>query len=233
MPVHNHKTVKHASTRLRVDHHVLATPLQRLADAVGVVAQGQTLHAHHHPAGPRRHRPPGQHRVCVAPPGRFSLSTHRILNPALSLRASPGSTASRCSRSPSGPCPSSLQLSYFSSYGAFPNFLLALRARLMAGLHSSYPPLWPLLSVYYVWANWIDKSPEHGGRTSPWFRSLKFWTYFADYYPASCVLLSRWKGVEWSDRYCADSSRRVGLRVSSVLDLCSCIDTAGGRPPGG
>ncbi|KAJ7607837.1 DAGAT-domain-containing protein [Mycena polygramma] len=49
----------------------------------------------------------------------------------------------------------------------------------------SYPPLWPFLGTYHIWALWIDKSPEHGGRTSWWFRSAKFWTYFADYYPAS------------------------------------------------
>ncbi|KAJ7780289.1 DAGAT-domain-containing protein [Mycena maculata] len=49
----------------------------------------------------------------------------------------------------------------------------------------SYPPLWPFLCMYQVWALWIDKSPENGGRISPWFRSLKFWRYFADYYPAS------------------------------------------------
>ncbi|KAF7357016.1 DAGAT-domain-containing protein [Mycena venus] len=54
----------------------------------------------------------------------------------------------------------------------------------------SYPPLWPFLAMYQVWALWLDRSPEHGGRTSPWFRSAKFWTYFADYYPASCVLYS-------------------------------------------
>jgi len=49
----------------------------------------------------------------------------------------------------------------------------------------SYPPLWPFLAVYAIWGRWIDKSPEHGGRRSPWFRSLRFWQYFAEYYPAS------------------------------------------------
>ncbi|GJE99276.1 DAGAT-domain-containing protein [Phanerochaete sordida] len=48
----------------------------------------------------------------------------------------------------------------------------------------SYPPLWPILAVYLLWTFW-DKSPEHGGRISPWFRSLRFWRYFAEYYPAS------------------------------------------------
>jgi hypothetical protein len=41
--------------------------------------------------------------------------------------------------------------------------------------------------VYYVWIRYIDKSPEHGGRISPWFRSLKIWQYFAEYYPVSLV----------------------------------------------
>ncbi|RPD58967.1 DAGAT-domain-containing protein [Lentinus tigrinus ALCF2SS1-7] len=49
----------------------------------------------------------------------------------------------------------------------------------------SFPPLWPFLAAYWVWIAYIDKSPEHGGRMSPWFRSLRFWRYFADYYPAS------------------------------------------------
>jgi len=51
----------------------------------------------------------------------------------------------------------------------------------------SFPPLWPLLAVYMIWAIYIDRSPEHGGRLSPWFRSGRFWRYFADYYPASML----------------------------------------------
>ncbi|KAF9234099.1 diacylglycerol acyltransferase-domain-containing protein [Melanogaster broomeanus] len=50
----------------------------------------------------------------------------------------------------------------------------------------SVPPLWPFLAMYVVWILWIDKSPENGMRLSPWFRSLKIWKYFAEYYPASC-----------------------------------------------
>ena len=52
---------------------------------------------------------------------------------------------------------------------------------------SSFPPFWPPLLAYLVWMRFIDNSPEHGGRLSPWFRSLRFWKYFAEYYPASCV----------------------------------------------
>ena len=55
------------------------------------------------------------------------------------------------------------------------------------GTCSSIPPLWPFLAVYLFWVRCIDKSPENGGRTSQWFRSLSFWKYFADYYPASYV----------------------------------------------
>ncbi|KAG6840505.1 hypothetical protein C0991_006302 [Blastosporella zonata] len=51
----------------------------------------------------------------------------------------------------------------------------------------SIPPLWPFLAIYLVWARCFDDSPEHGGRMSPWFRSLRYWKYFADYYPASYV----------------------------------------------
>ncbi|KAF8957112.1 diacylglycerol acyltransferase-domain-containing protein [Flammula alnicola] len=49
----------------------------------------------------------------------------------------------------------------------------------------SIPPLWPFLAIYYFWARWIDNSPERGGRSSMWFRSTRFWKYFAEYYPAS------------------------------------------------
>lgn len=52
---------------------------------------------------------------------------------------------------------------------------------------SSYPPLWPALALYALWI-YLDQSPEHAGRLSMWFRSVRFWRYFAEYYPASCVL---------------------------------------------
>ncbi|KAF9256519.1 diacylglycerol acyltransferase [Marasmius fiardii PR-910] len=51
----------------------------------------------------------------------------------------------------------------------------------------SIPPLWPFLTIYFIWVRWIDQSPEKGGRTSQWFRKLSFWRYFADYYPASIL----------------------------------------------
>ncbi|KAF8806928.1 DAGAT-domain-containing protein [Phlegmacium glaucopus] len=51
----------------------------------------------------------------------------------------------------------------------------------------SIPPLWPLLAVYLFWSRWIDDAPEKGGRSSQWFRSSRFWRYFADYYPASLL----------------------------------------------
>ncbi|KDQ61921.1 hypothetical protein JAAARDRAFT_66925 [Jaapia argillacea MUCL 33604] len=51
----------------------------------------------------------------------------------------------------------------------------------------SFPQLWPFIAVYLVWIFWIDKSPEQGGRISPWFRSSRFWRYFAEYYPASLI----------------------------------------------
>ncbi|KAI0831885.1 DAGAT-domain-containing protein [Trametes gibbosa] len=49
----------------------------------------------------------------------------------------------------------------------------------------AFPPLWPILVAYVVWIRYIDNSPEHGGRLSPLVRSMKFWRYFAEYYPAS------------------------------------------------
>ena len=41
-----------------------------------------------------------------------------------------------------------------------------------------------------MWIRWIDQSPDHGGRSSEWARTSRFWRYFADYYPVSCVLPS-------------------------------------------
>jgi len=49
----------------------------------------------------------------------------------------------------------------------------------------SIPALWPFLVVYLIWIFYIDTSPAYGSRLSPWFRSLKIWQYFAEYYPAS------------------------------------------------
>ncbi|KAI0923609.1 hypothetical protein AcW1_006514 [Taiwanofungus camphoratus] len=51
----------------------------------------------------------------------------------------------------------------------------------------SFPPLWPLLAAYMFWILCVNQSPEQGGRLSPWFRSARFWRYFADYYPASML----------------------------------------------
>ncbi|KAI9440664.1 DAGAT-domain-containing protein [Lactarius indigo] len=48
----------------------------------------------------------------------------------------------------------------------------------------SYPPLWPFVIIYMIWIH-IDSAPERGGRVSPWFRSVRFWKIFAEYYPAS------------------------------------------------
>ncbi|KAG2057478.1 DAGAT-domain-containing protein [Suillus hirtellus] len=51
----------------------------------------------------------------------------------------------------------------------------------------SIPALWPFLVMYLIWIFWIDKSPAYGNRLAPWFRSLKIWQYFAEYYPASLL----------------------------------------------
>lgn len=67
---------------------------------------------------------------------------------------------------------------------AFWSVLIILASSLFLYL-CSIPPLWPLLAPYLVWILWIDQSSENGRRRSHWFRSLKVWKYFADYYPAS------------------------------------------------
>ncbi|KAJ8586171.1 diacylglycerol acyltransferase [Rhizopogon salebrosus TDB-379] len=51
----------------------------------------------------------------------------------------------------------------------------------------SIPALWPFLVMYMIWIFCIDTSPAYGSRLSPWFRSLKIWQYFAEYYPASLL----------------------------------------------
>jgi len=51
----------------------------------------------------------------------------------------------------------------------------------------SFPPLWPLLASYMFWVLVIDKSPVTGGRSSEWFRGMRFWRYFSEYYPASFI----------------------------------------------
>ncbi|KAG2141965.1 diacylglycerol acyltransferase-domain-containing protein, partial [Suillus clintonianus] len=51
----------------------------------------------------------------------------------------------------------------------------------------SIPVLWPFLAMYLIWIFCIDKSPSYGNRLTPWFRSLKVWQYFAEYYPASLL----------------------------------------------
>jgi len=50
----------------------------------------------------------------------------------------------------------------------------------------SFPPLWPILGVYYLWVL-CDNKAEYGGRLNMRVRSLSFWKYFADYYPASLL----------------------------------------------
>jgi 2-acylglycerol O-acyltransferase 2 len=44
------------------------------------------------------------------------------------------------------------------------------------------------MAVYIIWVH-IDPAPESGGRMSPWLRSIRFWKFFAEYYPATSVPL--------------------------------------------
>lgn len=54
---------------------------------------------------------------------------------------------------------------------------------------SSIPALWPFLLLYALFIA-FDDAPEHGGRSSPWVRSMRIWQYFTEYYPATCVPFS-------------------------------------------
>ncbi|TFK19942.1 DAGAT-domain-containing protein [Coprinopsis marcescibilis] len=51
----------------------------------------------------------------------------------------------------------------------------------------SFPPLWPFLLLYYVWARWIDNSPNQGGRRTRWVMNLSFFKYFSEYYPVQLL----------------------------------------------
>ena len=55
-------------------------------------------------------------------------------------------------------------------------------------LFSSIPPLSSLLILYLIWSRWIDDAPEKGRR---WFRSSRFWKYFADVLPCLVSHASR------------------------------------------
>ncbi|KAF8579951.1 DAGAT-domain-containing protein [Ramaria rubella] len=48
----------------------------------------------------------------------------------------------------------------------------------------SFPPLWPFIVLYLIWA-YFDPAPERGGRPQRWVRELSFWRHFAAYYPVS------------------------------------------------
>jgi len=42
-----------------------------------------------------------------------------------------------------------------------------------------------LIIVYLLWIVFVDKAPSNGkGRRSEWFRRLKFWRHFANYFPS-------------------------------------------------
>jgi len=65
-------------------------------------------------------------------------------------------------------------------------FLFSDEPQLTAVTCSSYPPLWPFMLLYFIWIR-FDPAPERGGRMSPWLRGIRFWKFFAEYYPASYV----------------------------------------------
>ena len=71
------------------------------------------------------------------------------------------------------------------SFCPFADSLTRFKCLMSLYAASSFPKLWPFLAFYIIWVFYIDKAPERGGRTSQWFRSARFWTYFAEYYPAS------------------------------------------------
>ncbi|KAI8097116.1 diacylglycerol acyltransferase type 2A [Halteromyces radiatus] len=48
------------------------------------------------------------------------------------------------------------------------------------------PFLWPILIAYVIWII-KDEAPVRGGRRIEWVRRLKFWKYFAEYFPVNII----------------------------------------------
>lgn len=66
-------------------------------------------------------------------------------------------------------------------YGTEPCILFGLFIYLF-----TLPVLWPLLIAYIIWMI-VDKAPYRGGRKIVWFRKLRFWKWFADYFPVNII----------------------------------------------
>jgi len=51
----------------------------------------------------------------------------------------------------------------------------------------SVPLLWPIIIPYLIWIYGFDHSSANGGHSNAYFRRMKCWQYFAEYYPARLV----------------------------------------------
>ncbi|CAO3650575.1 unnamed protein product [Cunninghamella echinulata] len=67
------------------------------------------------------------------------------------------------------------------TYGAEPSLLIGLFIFLW-----TMPVLWPLLAAYLIWMC-KDKAPVKGGRKIQAFRELRFWNWFANYFPVNII----------------------------------------------
>lgn len=48
------------------------------------------------------------------------------------------------------------------------------------------PTFWPFCLAYMLYI-YYDTAPEHGGRRVEWVRNMRFWKWFADYFPVKLV----------------------------------------------
>lgn len=49
------------------------------------------------------------------------------------------------------------------------------------------PTMWPVLVPYVLWIMFFDKAPIQAGRPSKFFRTLRIWTLFKDYFPIELI----------------------------------------------
>lgn len=103
-----------------------------------------------------------------------------------SMKTTPASTTAFVRMAPINvPLERRLQTLATLMYGIEPSLVIGLFIFLW-----TLPFLWPILIAYTIWM-WKDKAPERGGRRLDWVRRLKFWDYFAAYFPVTIIKVKR------------------------------------------
>jgi len=72
---------------------------------------------------------------------------------------------------------------FFSGFTVLPLFLYIL------GIVLVFPPVLPLVLLYFTWAwVWDRNAGKRGGRPSHFLRNMKIWKYICDYFPSRLVV---------------------------------------------